>query len=907
MSIRNLDRLFSPRSMAIIGASERPRSVGAAVVHNALAGGFAGRIHLVNPRHRQLAGLPVYPGISALPEAPDLAVICTPPATVPALIAALGERGGRAAIVITAGLGRSSDGGQDLRARMLAAAKPYVLRILGPNCIGLLVPALGLNASFAPTHVLPGTTAFVSQSGAMMTAVLDWARARGIGFSKFVSIGEGSDIDIGDILDYLGSDPDTQSILLYVEAVTAARKFMSAARGAARHPPGRGLQAGRGETGARAAATHSGAMAGADSVYDAAIRRAGMLRVFTTEALFDTVETLARMRALEGDRLAVMTNGGGLGVMAADALTGTAGRLAELSVPTLRALDEALPAEWSHANPVDILGDAPPLRYARTLDVLLQEPCADAVLLLHAPTAIVPSEEIARELLPAARGARRSVLSCWLGGEGVQAARAAFSSAGLPTFETPEAAVAAFERMVQYRRNQQLLMEVPPARTSRPACDRTQAAALIQRAVDERRSTLTEPEAKALLAAYGIPVVPTLVARTVEEAVQRAVQLGFPVALKILSRDITHKSDVGGVVLDLHDADDVRAAAGAMLQGERATLPAASIDGFSVQPMIRRPDAFELIAGAATDPVFGPVILFGQGGTAAEIIADHAVALPPLNAVLARDLVDRTRVSRLLRGYRGRGPVDVEAVVGVLVQLSVLLADLPAVGELDINPLLVDEAGALALDARVGVAFDVAPAGERFAIRPYPEQLEESVEWAGRRLLLRPIRPEDGPQHLAFFHALTPEDVHLRTFALLSDLPASQLARLTQIDYDREMAFVATVQDEGGKWETLGVARAIADPDNEKAEFGLIVRSDVHGRGLGNLLLGKLIDYCRKRGTGQLVSETLVDNHGMIALARKWGFTLLPYRDRATYRLRLALRHQASEPARPADAVARHA
>jgi acetyltransferase len=503
----------------------------------------------------------------------------------------------------------------------------------------------------------------------------------------------------------------------------------------------------------------------------------------------------------------------------------------------------------------------------------------------------VPSGEIADAVLPFVRDARRPVLSCWLGGEAVHAAREAFSSADLPTFDTPEAATAAFERIVQYRRNQQLLMQVRAAGGSGCARDRRAAEAVIRIAQDEGRAMLTEPEAKSVLAAYGIPVVTTRTARTPEQAAGVARDLGFPVAVKLLSKDISHKSDVGGVVLDLEDADAVVAAAIGIEQRARAARPDATIDGFTVQAMVRRPAAFELIAGAATDPVFGPFILFGQGGTGAEIIGDRAIALPPLDTVLARELIGRTRVSRLLQGYRSRPAADIDALAGALVQVSLLLADLGAVDEIDINPLLADQAGVIALDARIRVSADEAGGVDRFAIRPYPDDLEECVAWDGGKLLLRPIRPEDAPQHLAFFHALAPEDVHSRTFMLLRDLSPSQLARLTQIDYDREMAFIATVEREGGAWETLGVARAIADPDNETAEFAIVVRSDLHGRGLGRMLLGKLVDYCRRRGTGQLVGETLVDNHGMIPLAKALSFDVLASTSAAsTYTLRLALR-----------------
>jgi acetyltransferase len=889
MSIRNLEHLFRPQSIAVIGASETPRSVGATVLHNLIDGKFAGAIMPVNPKHGALAGIKVYPTVASLPTVPELAVICTPPATVPALIGELGARGTKAAIVITAGLGMSEDSqGRTLKEAMLAAARPHLLRILGPNCVGLLVPGLGLNASFAHTSAVPGKTAFVSQSGALVTAVLDWAKSRGIGFSKFISLGDSSDVDAGDVLDYLGSDAETHSILLYLESITAARKFMSAARAAARNKPVIVVKAGRMAEGAKAAASHTGALAGSDDVYDAAIRRAGMLRVTSTEDLFDAVETLARTRPLFGDRLAILTNGGGPGVMATDALILGQGRLAEPSQETLRNLDAVLPATWSRGNPVDIIGDAPTERYVQTLQILLDDAQSDAVLFIHAPTAIVESSEIATAVTPAIAKASRNVLACWMGGDAVKQARAIFARAGIPAYDTPEEAVRAFLQIVQYRRNQDLLMEVPPSRSSEFVHDREKAQAVVAGAVAEGRAMLSEPEAKAVLAAYSVPVVDTRIARTIEEAVKVAPEVGFPVALKILSPDITHKSDVGGVALDLENPQAVDDAAKAMQKRLQEYRPKARLQGFTVQSMARRPTAQELIVGTTTDAVFGPVILFGQGGTAVVVVADRAVGLPPLNTVLARELISRTRVSRLLAGYRDRPPADITAISRTLIQLSHLIADIPQIVELDINPLLADEHGVLALDARMRVAAAAASGLDRFAIRPYPEELEEWTSWQGRRVLLRPIKPEDGTQHVEFFNALDAEDVRYRVFMRVRELQRPQLARLTQIDYDREMAFIATSEREPGRFETMGVARAIADPDTVSAEFAIIVRSDIKGKGLGPILFGKLIAYCRSRGIKELVGEALMDNQRIKGLVRRFGGSV-GLSEHGTVRLRFDL------------------
>ncbi len=875
MSIRHLDHLFDPASVAVIGASQRPASVGATVWRNLHGGAFTGRRYAVNPKHRSFGGLPVYPNVAALPEVPELAVICTPPAAVPGLVAELGAAGTRAAVVLTAGLDKAQ------RQAMLDAARPHVLRILGPNCIGMLVPHRGLNASFAHVDALPGELAFVTQSGALMTAMLDWARTRRIGFSHLVSLGEHADVDFGDMLDYLGSDPATRAILLYIESVEAARKFMSAARAAARNKPVIVVKSGRSAQGQRAAASHTGALAGSDMVYDAAIARAGMLRVDTMQQLFLAAETLARFRANRGEKLAILTNGGGAGVMAADCAAHSGVELAELSPDTIARLDAQMPANWSRGNPVDIIGDAPAERYVQSLEAINADPEAGAVLFVHAPTAIVPSAEIARALAPLASQTPPRVLGCWLGGESVDEARRIFREAGIAGYETPEEAVRAFAMLVTYRRNQAQLIEAAPARPADAVePDLKTVRALVQQVLGSGRDMLDEVEAKAVLAAYGIPVVATTrVEADVEAAAEAARAIGFPVAIKILSPDITHKSDVGGVVLGLEGEAQVRAAAADMLERVRAQRPAARIAGFTVQAMVQRhAGAQELIVGASIDRVFGPVILFGQGGTAVEVLADRAVALPPLNEPLARALVARTRVAKLLRGFRDTPPADEAAVHRVLIAISQLLADIPQIAELDINPLIVDARGAVALDARIRVSM-AAPAGAlNFAIRPYPAQLAQTMDWRGQRLTLRPIRPEDEAQHLEFLQHLDPEDVRLRVFYSRRSIERSELARLTQIDYAREMAFVATAPDAQGIERTLGVVRAIADPDNVDAEFGIIVRSELKGAGLGELLMKQMIDYLRGHGTRRLVATVLAENLRMLQLARELGFREQPHR-----------------------------
>ncbi|MEC4723590.1 bifunctional acetate--CoA ligase family protein/GNAT family N-acetyltransferase [Noviherbaspirillum sp. CPCC 100848] len=893
MTVRNLNYLFHPKSVAIIGASNKPHGVGTTVLENVVHAGFHGDIYPVNPKYETLCGLKTYPDIASLPGAPDLAVICTPPASVPGLISQLGERGTRAVIVLTAGLSAHRDWrGRTMKELMLAAAKPYLLRILGPNCVGMLVPGIGLNASFAHINALPGKIAFVSQSGAMVTGVLDWARSRNIGFSKFVSLGDSVDVDFGDVIDYLASDPDTQAILLYIEAVSSARKFMSAARAAARSKPTLVIKAGRVAEGAKAATSHTGALAGADDVYDAAIRRAGMLRVYSTEELFDAVETLARLRPLSGERLAILTNGGGPGVMATDTLVCSGGKLASLSAATLDRLHAVLPSNWSKANPIDIVGDAPPERYTQALQILLADKEVDATLFIHAPTAIVPSLDIATTLAPIIKQSYPNVLACWLGGDSVAAARRIFTDIGVPTYDTPEKAIGAFMQMVRYRRNQQLLMEVPSAISRTHLEDKKRARAIIEQVIADGRELLSEWEAKQVLAAYGIPIVETRTVNDPAAAGREAQDVGFPVALKILSPDITHKSDVGGVVLDLESAEAVAEAAERMHARLRELYPHARLAGFTVQAMARRPEGRELIVGVATDPVFGPVILFGQGGIAVEVTADRAIALPPLNGVLARELISRTRIARLLGAYRNRRAADINAICRTLVQVSDMVIDLPELQELDINPLFADADGVIALDARICVKPVKDNGLEQLAIRPYPAELEEWVQWQSAELLLRPIRPEDGAAHLAFFNALDPEDVRYRMFIRMRELSPSQLARLTQIDYDREMAFIATRRLDTGAWETLGVARVVADPDNVEAEFAVIVRSDLKGQGLGYALMKKLIAYCSDRGTQRIVGEALSYNHGILNMASNLGFEVSPSTEGGTMIMKLELKPQ---------------
>ena len=871
MSTRNLDKLMAPRSVVAIGASMRPGSVGAAVTRNLLAGGFHGDIHLVNVKGGEIAGRPVRRTLTELSQPADLAVIMTPPETVPRLVLELGERGTKAAVVITTGPGSGPTAHEDntrWRKRILRAAEPHLLRVVGPNCIGYMAPRLGLNASFGPAGLRPGRLAAVAQSGAVLAGLADWGTAQGIGFSHLVSMGDMSDVDFGDVLDMLSRDYDTRAVLMYVEGITQARKFMSAARSVARLKPVIVLKAGRHAAAAKAAASHTGSMAGSAAVYDAAFARAGLVRVLGLGELFDAAETLGHGVTPRNERLAILTNGGGAGIIATDLLMDEGGELAPLQARTIAQLDKQMPRAWSHANPVDIVGDADGPRYAAAIDALADDRGVGAVLAMNVPTALTSSVEAARAVVGAAGAKVVPIIGCWIGGPDAQEGRRILHDAAVPAYDTPLRAVRGFMHIVQYRRGQRALQRTPPS-IPEARSDTDLVRAIAHGALTERREVLSEPEAKRVLAAYGIPVVPTQVALDAAEAAHVAARMGFPVAVKVLSRDISHKTDVGGVALDLGSEQEVLETVRTMHDRVCNAAPGAHLDGFIVQPMIKRPHAVELILGAAEDPVFGPILLIGHGGVAAEVIDDKALALPPLDPVLAEDALSRTRVDRLLRGYRDRQPADRAAVCDVLVRLSQLIADVGEIAELDINPLLVDADGVVALDARIVVRQPVgAERGARFAIRPYPVELESEIDHRGQRLRLRPIRPDDEGLLQAFVRRLTPEDIRLRFFGPLRELSHELAARLTQIDYDREMAFLLL----DGK-ELLGVGRLAADPGFEQAEFALVVASDLQGRGYGSLLLNHVLQYARARGVKRVVGQVLRENHKMLALTKRLGFT----------------------------------
>ncbi len=879
MSTYLLKNLLSPRSVALLGASPRQGSVGRAIVGNICKAKFKGEFGLVNPNYSEIDGVAAVGSLEKLPFVPELIVITAPAAAIPDIIDRAGRMGAAGALIITSGLGH---GAGSLADRTERAAQAYGMRLIGPNCLGIMMPDLNLNASFSAHMPRPGNLALISQSGAIAAGMVDWAAQRGVGFSGIVSIGDQLDVDIADLLDHFALDPKTRAILLYVEAVKDARKFMSAARAAARVKPVVVVKSGRMAQGARAAATHTGALAGSDAVYDAAFRRAGILRVSDLRELFDCAETLGRVESPPGKRLAILTNGGGIGVLAIDRLVELGGVPAQI-VPTTRAkLDSILPPTWSGANPIDIVGDADAARYAAALEVLLSDPGNDAILVMNVQTAIASAEDIAAtvsNLVSKYRQqhhrAAKPVLAVWVGAD--QKIVDMLGSAGIPNYPTEDDAVRGFIHLVRHRELVEELTQVPPAMPTTFAPDVDAAKQIVATALADNRTWLDPIEAKRLLEAYDIGMVPTFAAANAEQAASYASQLfaqGATVVLKVMSRDIVHKSDVGGVVLNLTNPEAVRGATNEIIARAKAQRPDARISGVIVQAMVVRAKARELILGLADDPTFGTVIVFGRGGTAVEVINDKALALPPLDLQLAHDLIDRTRVSRLLRAYRDVPEVKPDSVAMVLVKLAQMAADIPEIRELDINPLLADENGVMALDARISVRRTerkFAGSGPaNFAVRPYPSQWRRHLEVRGSwKVFVRPIRPEDEPLIHDFLRHVTMHDLRLRFFAPMKEFSHQFIARLTQLDYARAMAFVAF--DEATD-EMVGVVRIHSDSIYENGEYAILLRSDLKGRGLGWVLMQLIIEYAKSEGLKTISGDVLLENTVMLEMCRHLGF-----------------------------------
>ena len=871
--------LLAPASVALVGATEREGALGRLVWENLAAGGLRGALSAVNPKHTKVFGQRCYARLAELPRPPDAAVFVTPARTLPGLIAEAGAAGVRAAVVLSSGFAEAGAEGRALQEAMLAAARPHGVRILGPNCLGVMRTEAGLNATFSPVAALQGGLALVSQSGAICTAILDWARGAGVGFSSVISLGAAADVDFGEALDFLVTDAATRAILLYVEGIRDARRYVSALRAAARVKPVVALKVGRYAGGSRAVSSHTGALVGSDEVFDAALRRAGTVRVKTYTQLFAAARALATERFPQGERLAIVTNGGGPGVVAADSAAENGVPLAELSRDTIEALNRKLPPQWSRGNPIDILGDAPAQRFADAAAAALADPGVDALVAMYSPVAVTGPEAAAHALVQAAAGSRKPVLAAWLGDINPNSSRAYLDQHGIANFYTPENAVEAFSFLCAYRRNQEQLMQVPPALASgaldKPP-DLASAGAVFERARAAGRELLDQDEARSLLLAFGLPVPRSLIAANRAAALAAARDIGFPVAIKLHSPDITHKSDVGGVRLNLQNEDMVASAFDDMLRHVRALRPRARIEGVVVQPMLRYPHAREVLVGLATDAAFGPVISFGAGGVAVEAVRDTAVALPPLNAMLSRELMTRTRIHRLLAGYRDVPAADLPALDAVLLGVSRMACELPWLKEMDLNPVLVHPGGAVIADARVAIdPARPARADARYrhmAIHPYPSQLEEKIALRdGRVVLLRPIRPEDAGLERRFFERLSERSRYQRFMLYMRELSPQMLARFTQLDYDRELALVA-IPVEAGDGEFVAVGRYTPTPDGRTAEFALVTADAWQGKALGRALLERLVRAAREAGYEALYGHILGANREMLDLAARLGF-----------------------------------
>tara|TARA_R110002074_G_scaffold57232_1_gene140867 strand:- start:47437 stop:50118 length:2682 start_codon:yes stop_codon:yes gene_type:complete len=872
-----ISNFISPQSIVVIGASSREGSLGQIIMKNLLSAGVeADKLCVVNPKYSNVLDIICYSTVADIPHVPDLAVIVSPAVTVPKLIAELGKRGSRSVIVISAGFSEgNNEQGKLLEDKMLNNARRYNMRIVGPNCLGIISPISGLNASFS--HLMPnkGNIGVISQSGAMLTSIIDWACGRGIGFSHLVSFGNMADIGFAEALDFMSSDPETEAILIYMESIHNARRFISAARSASRTKPVVVLKVGRSVAGSRAAASHTGALAGSDDVYQAAFDRSGLLRVPGMRELFYAAASLTSIGPVEVDHLAILTNGGGMGVLATDALVEEGGLLANLSKETIQKLNKVLPDSWSHANPVDIIGDAGPQRYVDALTILQQDESVGAILVLNCPTAVASSVEVAEAISEAAQSSDKCILASWVGSATAEKSRAILAERGIPNYETPEAAVSAFMYLVRYRQNQKILMETPPARSEDLVFDVDKVRDIFQRVLAQGREWLNELEAKDVLAAYGIPTVTTRLASTAEEAVAFAEDLGFPVAVKVFSPDILHKSDVRGVALNLASAEAVRQAVLDIEYTAKQIQPNARIEGFAVQHMVDTKGAHELILGVLEDPTFGPVLLFGKGGTAVEIYDDKALALPPLNLKLAKDMISRTKVYRLLQGYREQDAIDMDALLLTLIKLSQLVVDFDRLVELDINPLLANKDGVIALDARIRISPKKTVKADRLAIHPYPRELEELIRLdSGKTYKLRPIRPEDELALIKNFEQLTKEEIWFRFFHAIKKMDHHMAARFTQIDYDREMALVVTDLPTKAGWNLYAVVRLISEPFAARAEFALIVNHVVGGQGLGTLLLKRIIAYAKTRQLDEIYGSVLAVNKVMLDMCKKEGFTL---------------------------------
>jgi acetyltransferase len=875
-----LDPFFRPKNIAVLGATENPGTVGRTTLWNLISSPFGGAVFPVNPKRASVLGIKAYKNVKEIPAEVDLAVIVTQSGLIPGLVKECGEIGCKSAVVISAGFKEIGPEGKKLEEELLANSRAAGMRIIGPNCLGIMVPPSGVNATFAAGMARNGSVGFLSQSGALCTAVLDWSLSENVGFSAFMSLGSMADVGWGDLIYYLGNDPKTRSILIYMESVGDARSFLSAAREVAYTKPIIVIKAGRTAAGSKAAASHTGSLTGSDDVLDVAFQRSGVLRVTTIAELFYMAEVLAKQPRPKGPRLTILTNAGGPGVLAADSLLLGGGELAEISEQTIAELSEFLPSSWSHGNPIDIIGDAGPDRYAKALEVAAKDPNTDGMLVVLTPQAMTDATQTAQLLRPLAKLNDRPVLASWMGGVDVRAGEQILNQAGIPTFPYPDTAARMFNYMWRYASNLKALYETPSYGKSTSDIQPAAASAIIERVRSEGRTILTEIESKEILASYGIPTLPSRIASTEEQAVEAAASMGFPVVLKLHSETITHKTDVGGVQLNLKNADAVRAAFRSIRDSVAAKAGLEHFQGVNVQPFAKL-DGYEVILGSSIDPQFGPVILFGMGGQLVEVFKDRALALPPLNSTLARRMMERTKIYKALKGVRGRPPVDLAALEQLLVCFSRLVTEQRWIKEIDINPLLASPERLLALDARV-VLHD--PGLQRSdlpkpAIRPYPYQYEKP--WTmrnGETVLIRPIRPEDEPMMVRFHESLSERTVYQRYLQLLNLTQRTAHERLTRIcfiDYARQMALVVERKDATtGETSIVAVGRLQGISGEAAAEFSIVVADECQKQGLGTELLERLIEIGRQEGVKTITADILAENVAMQKISERAGFKL---------------------------------
>ncbi len=896
MGTLNLDKIFNPQSVAIIGASDSEGSVGYAIVKNFTRLGYTGKVYFVNVRKPEILGTKTYPTISQILEPIDLALIATPAKTVPDVMEECGKAGVKGLIIVSAGFKETGPEGKILEEKILAVAKKYGVRVVGPNCIGVIRPQINLNATFVDKVPKSGNIAFLSQSGALGSAILDWAIHENIGFSNFVSVGSMIDVDFGDLIDYFGTDPKTKSILMYVEGITDARKFMSAARHFARTKPIIVVKSGRYSESAKAAASHTGSLSGEDSIYNAAFKRAGIVRVDEIADLFNSAEVLGTQPLPKGPNLAIITNAGGPGVMTTDALISQGGKLAKLSQKTLDVLNAVLPPFWSHGNPIDVLGDAKTDRYRAAVEACLKDENIDGIIVIFTQQAVSESVEIAKGLVELVRNQayqNKTILTSFMGYGAVQEANSFLNANNIPTYSTPEQAIKTYMTMYQYQRNVELIYETPEEFPVDSPPKRPVNAILRNAAFDDRE-ILTEDEAKKILKYYNFPVVKTAVANNIDEAVAYAQQMGFPVVLKILSPQIVHKSDAGGVILNVHDASEVREAFDTLIQRATAYNPNAQIIGVTVQQMVQK-KGYEIILGGKTDPIFGPVVLFGMGGVGVELFKDYSMGLPPLNTTLIRRMMEDTKIYRLLKGYRNSPPVNLKKLEETVLLFSQLLMDFPQIKEIDINPLLINETEAVILDARIvidkeSVCKSFVP-HEHLVISPYPKKYE--MLWTlknGQDVLLRPIKPEDEPMWLEMFQNFSEESIRYRFFQMLKDTPHAVRVRYCNIDYDREVAMVAELLEEGRR-KLLGVARVSVEPDGKSGEMAFVVGDRWQNQGLGTKMVDYTLDIAAEMGVENVYAIMLPDNYRALSLTKKMGFDI-EYLSDGTVRGNLTLKEE---------------